>query len=65
MIELKATGKCKGCPEVSPTVVKLYAAGGLPIDTAVNCKNQALCNNIEKHLLKVFDKVNGIFPGDS
>lgn len=46
MIEIKATGKCKGCPEVSPTVVKLYAAGGLPIDTAVNCKNQALCDNI-------------------
>ena len=49
MIEVKISGKCKGCPALELDVVRLMSALGC-VEAAVNCKNALLCEHLEHHI---------------
>lgn len=49
MIELKATGKCVGCPACDPEFSKLFSFD-IPIEPMVFCRNSAICEHLEKYI---------------
>ena len=49
MVEVKLTGKCKGCSEFEAKVSKLYSFDG-PTATMVTCENELLCDHLERYL---------------
>lgn len=49
MIELKPTGKCRGCSDLSVEVRKAYGDDGF-LDAWVVCEHQGLCDHLERYL---------------
>ena len=50
-IELKVTGRCKGCPGFDPELNELYG-NGEPCETVATCRNLELCQHIERHIVE-------------
>lgn len=48
MIEVKVTGKCIGCPALDIEPTKLIFSGHTAYETLIKCKNEPLCERLEK-----------------
>ena len=49
MIEIKISGKCKGCPACELDISQILN-GLFPVETTVYCRNVRLCEHLEKYI---------------
>lgn len=49
-LEIVATGKCRGCPEMDPDLCRLYAYDEV-VEDGVICRNADSCDRLERWLL--------------